>query len=125
MAASATNIGSWRFCFSDIYPRRLTPRKQLFSTAKYVFHNPIGFSSKRSEKSFVVGASDPQRGSDEAEENSTSNSAFLPKVNFSSLKFNLVYGFIMILKVHMLVVFNKCGYLDHNPLTLKLVFVCT
>ncbi|XP_054782298.1 uncharacterized protein LOC129289546 [Prosopis cineraria] len=71
MAVSAVStVAAWCFRFSE----RVSPRKKLSGIANYTYQNPIQFSATRSVRFFVVRALDPQRGSNEAEENSRNSS---------------------------------------------------
>ncbi|XP_028766396.1 uncharacterized protein LOC114732195 [Neltuma alba] len=64
--SAASNVAGWSFRLSG----RASPRKKLSRMANYIYPNRIRFSGTRWARSFVVRALDPQRGSNEAEENS-------------------------------------------------------
>ncbi|KAK4252917.1 hypothetical protein QN277_011046 [Acacia crassicarpa] len=81
-ASAASNVAAWSFRLSE----RAKPRKKLSRIANYIYQNPIRFSATRSTRSFVVQALDPQRGSNEAEENfRNSTGTFLPPEDWQFL----------------------------------------
>lgn len=91
MAASATTISARSFGLSW----RVSPRKKLFEITDYIYRIPIRFSETTSERSFVIRALDPQRGSKEAEENSRKNEC----VFISQVRTSLWLGFSFLISV--------------------------
>ncbi|KAI9107463.1 hypothetical protein K1719_021500 [Acacia pycnantha] len=81
-ASAASNVAAWSFRLSE----RANPRKKLSRIANCIYQNPIRLSATRLTRSFVVRALDPQRGSNEAEENSrNSTRSFLPPEDWQFL----------------------------------------